>query len=133
VDDFFFLLALAILITNSILYIWLVPMMYTVVRVQLGLEKPKPTIMKTATQFLKYQMGSTILFWSLLWSVKACFLAFFYSLGNNLKTQRILWYSVAIFTGIGYICSVISYPLACPSFNASGYTFRNSQTARLMR
>jgi hypothetical protein len=118
VDDYFFLLALAILISSAIVLHFMIPAMYTLVLVQLGRVKPTSTILDTATLFMKYQLTTVILFWSCLWSVKGSFLAFFYGLTRNLKSQRIMWYAVTTFTVIAYIGCIISNELSCSSFNA---------------
>lgn len=72
--------------------------------------------MVRASGYLKLQFASTILFWSCLWAVKGCFLAFFYKMTEGMRSYRVaLWFVVAI-TVMGYVGAVITYPVACTSF-----------------
>ena len=82
-DDYFCLLALSILIANSVVTQLMAPPMYNLLEVATQRAKPGPTFMARSTFYLKCQFVSTVLFWSCLWAVKGCFLAFFFRLTNR--------------------------------------------------
>jgi hypothetical protein len=90
--------------------------MYMILNVSNGREKAQADFAERASLYLKCQFASTILFWSCLWIVKACFLAFFYRLTNQLKWPRIYWWAVVAFTILSYVGAVITYPVSCTSF-----------------
>ncbi|KAF2716503.1 hypothetical protein K431DRAFT_235253 [Polychaeton citri CBS 116435] len=115
-DDGFALLATALLIANSAVTQVMSPPMYELLRVSVGLETPTAAFFERASFYLKCQFTSTFLFWSCLWSVKACFLAFFYRLTENLLWPRRMWWPVVAFTLLAYIGCIITYPVSCTSF-----------------
>ncbi len=121
VDDGFALLAFAILVANSVVTTAMAPPMYELIRVSVGLEEATPAFLRRASLYLKLQFASTILFWSCLWAVKGCFLAFFYRLTDNLRNHRRLWWVVTIITGLAYVGCVITYPVSCTSFELGEY------------
>ncbi|KAH7029080.1 uncharacterized protein B0I36DRAFT_128162 [Microdochium trichocladiopsis] len=90
--------------------------MYDMLLVGAGLAAPTADFMANSSVYLKCQFASTLLFWTCLWTVKACFLAFFYRLVNNLAWPRRVWIGICVFTGLTYVASVITYPLSCTSF-----------------
>lgn len=54
------------------------------------------------TRFLKYEFTIIGFFWTILWLVKASFLAFFYVLFKGLPLYRRLWWGVVIFAFLAY-------------------------------
>ena len=86
--------------------------------VAIGREAVSPEFPSRAAFFLKLQFASTLLFWSCLWAVKGCFLAFFYKMTEGLKPQRSMLWVVAVITALSYIGSVITYPVSCSDFRA---------------
>lgn len=81
-----------------------------------GQLQPSADLPAHITTFLKLQFSSTVLFWSCLWSVKGCFLAFFHKMTEGLKAQRTLLWIVVAITALSYIGAVITYPVSCSSF-----------------
>ncbi len=96
IDDAWASLALLILLGLSLVLTVAIPSMYLVLDVGSGLEKPDETFMSNASLFLKLQFALTILYWSALWAVKACFLAFFHRLTKGLRYVRWAWYDVKL-------------------------------------
>lgn len=90
--------------------------MYQVLNVGAGLEMPSASFMSDSSFYLKMQFALTILYWSCLWAVKACFLAFFYRLTTGLQYCRWAWYAIVVVTTVSYIGCVITYPVSCSSF-----------------
>ena len=82
--------------------------MYQVLNVGAGLEEPAPGFLKNATFYLKMQFALTYLYWSCLWAVKACFLAFYHRLTKNLKYCRQAWWTIVVITLLSYIGAMIT-------------------------
>jgi hypothetical protein len=116
VDDYFCLLALAILVGNSALVHFMAPPMYELLEISAQRAAPGPDFMSRTSFYLKAQFASTVLFWSCLWAVKGCFLAFFFRLTNQTKWPRVAWWVVTVITILAYIGSVVTYPVSCTSF-----------------
>lgn len=90
--------------------------MYELLSVGVGHEPVTAGFTQRGASYLKYQFASTLLFWTCLWTVKASFLTFFGSLTKNLGWQRRGWWAVTMITALSYVGSIITYPLACTSF-----------------
>lgn len=60
-------------------------------------------------RFLKYEFTIIGFFWTVLWLVKASFLAFFYTLFEGLPKYRKAWWAVVVFSFLAYVgCWVAS-------------------------
>ncbi|ROT37978.1 hypothetical protein SODALDRAFT_278198 [Sodiomyces alkalinus F11] len=66
-------------------------------------------------ELLRWQFPLIVLFWSVLWSVKASFMAAFYRIVAPLTLYRRLWYGVAVFTALSYIACWVSVLVTCDS------------------
>ena len=115
-DDYFCLLALSLLISNSIVMQLMSPPMFDILEVSVGLKTPSADFLENSSFYLKLQFTNTILFWSVLWAVKGCFLAFFRKLTTQTKYPRMAWWVVVTITLLAYIGSIITYPVSCTSF-----------------
>ena len=115
-DDYFCILALSLLVANSVVTQLMSPPMYKLLEVSNKVSAPGPDFMSNSSFYLKLQFANTILFWSVLWAVKGCFLAFFRRLTNQTKWPRVAWWVVATITLLAYIGSIITYPVSCTSF-----------------
>ncbi|MCJ1273487.1 hypothetical protein MMC21_001279 [Puttea exsequens] len=115
-DDAWSGLALAILLGLAITLTVAIPDMYQLLNVGAGLEKPGADFLSNASEYLKLQFALTILYWSCIWAVKACFLSFFHRLTVGLKWCRWAWWATVVITTISYIGCVITYPVSCASF-----------------
>ncbi|KAK9785644.1 putative Integral membrane protein [Seiridium cardinale] len=98
-DDYITVFALLILIGNAVVITLMAPLMYEILYVSVGLEPITAGFMDRASIYLKLQFTSTVLFWTCLWTVKACFLAFFRRLTAQLKWPSRAWLAIAILTG----------------------------------
>jgi hypothetical protein len=156
IDDFLAGCALACLFSNAMLITFMADSMYkSLLLANLAVPKPKPAadkalstelpsygstylstgslpvtkrenIFDTVSYFMKLQFTITILFWTCLWLVKASFLAFFHRLTTNLRAYTRAWWCITIFTGLAYIVSMITYPVACSSFKPRKFDFVSS-------
>ncbi|KAL6230289.1 hypothetical protein BDW75DRAFT_244937 [Aspergillus navahoensis] len=96
-DDYFILLALSFLITNAVLQTIQIPHLYYIILNPAGND-----IAPHALEYVQYMFAIIGLFWSVLWSVKAAFLALFWAMTNNLPYYRRWWASIVIFTFASY-------------------------------
>ncbi|KAI1341886.1 hypothetical protein F5Y15DRAFT_375595 [Xylariaceae sp. FL0016] len=70
-------------------------------------------VLDEAGTMLRGMLASDILSWTCLWSVKLSFMAFFYPLGKQIKSQRMLWWGVIGFILIGYLVCVGTLDYEC--------------------
>ncbi|KAF5981492.1 hypothetical protein FBULB1_4734 [Fusarium bulbicola] len=65
------------------------------------------------SQITRWQFPVIKMFWIILWSVKASFLALFYRLVQPFPIVRRCWYGVAVFAALALIVCVICSALTC--------------------
>ncbi|KAL4777208.1 hypothetical protein BDW60DRAFT_202120 [Aspergillus nidulans var. acristatus] len=92
-DDYFILLAFSFLTTNAVLQTIQIPHLYYIILNPTGSD-----IAPHALKYVHYMFAIIGLFWSVLWSVKAAFLALFWAMTNNLPHYRRWWLGIVIFT-----------------------------------
>jgi len=69
------------------------------------------------TRFLKYEFTIIGFFWTILWLVKASFLAFFYTLFEGLPKYRRIWWGVVVFAFFAYAgCWIASASTCHPAY-----------------
>ena len=115
-DDAWAASALVILLGLSLVLTFAIPSMYEVLDVGSGLAQPTESIMPDGSFYLKMQYTLTMLYWSCLWAVKACFLAFLFRLTKGLRYLRWAWWATAVITALSYCGCVVTYPVSCSSF-----------------
>lgn len=115
-DDYLNIIALLFLVANAILTTIMADPLYELMYASLGVT-PGPDFMIRATFYLKCQLASTFLFWSTLWSVKACFLALYRQITVQLRWPGRAWWIVTIITASSFIGCIIAYFIATPSFD----------------
>ncbi|KAL4866988.1 hypothetical protein BDV12DRAFT_198718 [Aspergillus spectabilis] len=96
-DDYLILLALFFLIANAILQTLQAPHLYYIALTPLSGD-----IVHHAVMYVHYMFVIIGLFWSVLWSVKAAFLALFWEITNNLPHYRRLWWGIVVFCFASY-------------------------------
>ncbi|KAJ5971471.1 uncharacterized protein N7479_001389 [Penicillium vulpinum] len=112
-DDYFMLLALTFLITNAILQTLQAPHLYYMV-----LNTTGPDIVHHGLRYTFYEFAIIGIFWSVLWSVKASFLALFWMISNGLPRYRRVWWATVVFAALAYIgCWVASVYTCHPPSN----------------
>lgn len=107
-DDYFMLLALALLITNAILQTLQAPHLYYMV-----LNMTGPDIVHHGLHYTYYEFAIIGVFWSVLWSVKGSFLALFWMISNGLPHYRRVWWATAVFAALTYIGCWIASVCTC--------------------
>ncbi|KAI0975055.1 hypothetical protein F4678DRAFT_485979 [Xylaria arbuscula] len=88
---------------------------------------PAEYIEKVATG-LNANLASYILSYSALWSIKFSFMAFFKPLGEQLRSQRILWWTSLVFIFAGYVICIGLLDYRCLTSN--GFTVLANCTSK---
>ncbi|KAK4124423.1 hypothetical protein N657DRAFT_655662 [Parathielavia appendiculata] len=114
-EDCWILLALASLLSLCILETIQLPSLYYITGILTG-TLPITTVDAIVSQterYLRFQFPITILFWTVLWSVKGAFLALYWRLFRDLKWYRRAWFVLAVFTFLAYGGCVTTLSLSC--------------------
>lgn len=90
-----------------------IPSLYYVTYLQAGRIQIAADTAQKSVQLARWQFPIIKLFWTVLWSVKASFLAIFYRLVKPFVLYRRIWYGVAVFTFLAYVGCVVSSALTC--------------------
>lgn len=112
-DDYWIYLAYLILCINAILQTAQTPYVYHLIRVRAGLEPAGEGFLKDGNTYLRYEFAIIGLFWSVLWSVKASFLAFYWKLFDGLPKYKKWWLMVAVFAFASYVGCWIASAMTC--------------------
>ncbi|KAJ5566588.1 hypothetical protein N7535_008226 [Penicillium sp. DV-2018c] len=107
-DDYFMLLALAFLVTNAVLQTLQAPHLFYLV-----LSTTGPDIVHHGLRYTYYEFAIIGLFWSVLWSVKASFLALFWMISEGLPRYRRVWWATIAFAVLAYIGCWIGSVYTC--------------------
>lgn len=113
-DDYWIIWAWACLITMAILQTQQMDALWYHTYLMAGRLPPIPEEIAAQTaQLTRWQFPIIKLFWVVLWSVKASFMAIFYRLVQPFKIIRWLWYVVAVFTFLAFVGCVVASTLTC--------------------
>lgn len=113
-DDYWITLALLALLTLIILETIQHPSLYQITGMMDGTPVTDFNRLIADTEhYLRYQFAIIILYWTVLWSVKAGFLALYFRFFRELKHYRRAWYALVVFTFLAYIGCIITLTLSC--------------------
>ncbi|KAK0614687.1 hypothetical protein B0T14DRAFT_463212 [Immersiella caudata] len=112
-EDYCMLLALATLLTLCVLETIQLPSLYHITAVLAGTIPLSAELITQTEDYLRLEFAIIILFWSVLWCVKASFLALYFKLFRELVLYRRVWYLLASFTVLAYGGCVITLCLSC--------------------
>ncbi|KAJ4306852.1 hypothetical protein N0V88_000223 [Collariella sp. IMI 366227] len=114
-DDYWVIFAWACLLTMSILQMQQRPAIwyFTYVKSRVFLPKSQDEVNGWQAEMKRWQMPIIMLFYTVLWSVKASFLAIFRRLVQPVTILRRLWYAIAVFAVLGYLACILQTALAC--------------------
>jgi hypothetical protein len=136
-QDYLMYFAFACFFTMSICYLIVVPKIYKIGRVTLGVIPPWPTMMEDIIVYVRIMFVTTTLFWISLWLVKLSLLALYKKLMEGLpKIYMRLWWALFMFCILvsvirayfslslliykqSFAGCIISYLTSCPDFAAS--------------
>lgn len=114
-EDCWIFLALAALLALCILETIQLPSQYYITGVLSGAIPLNSfeTVIAHTERYLLFQFPITILFWTVLWSVKAAFLALYWRLFRDLTWYRRVWFVLSVFTLLAYGGCVTTLVLSC--------------------
>ncbi|KFY17143.1 hypothetical protein V492_00876 [Pseudogymnoascus sp. VKM F-4246] len=119
VDDYLIYTAFLVLIANAVLQTIQAPHCYNLARLVNGLSTlTEEETVASGNIYLRYEFTIIGLFWTVLWLVKASFLAFFYKLFDGLQVYRRIWWVVVVFAFLSYVgCWIVSINVCHPAKN----------------
>ncbi|KAL9117963.1 MAG: hypothetical protein Q9187_005497 [Circinaria calcarea] len=103
VDDALVVFAYSLLLTYVIVWQEYADDLYLVVRVSTGVEAPPVDIFSRIKRWLLVQIFHIVLSGFCLWAIKLAFLLFFRRLGQNVRHQKFIWWSVLIWNIITFV------------------------------
>lgn len=112
-DDGLVFFALLSLFVTVIIWQYAKEGLYTQLKVLAGLEESPADMTQRVEQYLRLTGIILVLFYTSLWAVKLSFLMLFKRMGRNVKNQKIIWWSVAVFVVLGYAASVGTVDWKC--------------------
>ncbi|PGH00140.1 hypothetical protein GX51_05953 [Blastomyces parvus] len=117
-EDLFVVLSWLSFLAMTILYLIVLPHLYSLTGFLSG-EKPQyPEFVNDALFIKKIFFCTTLLLWVSLWSVKFSLLVLYRRLLSRLKTEIRLWWVVLVFTALNLIGCIISNLTSCESLSA---------------
>ena len=112
-DDYWIILAVLFLLVIAVLQTLQTPDIYALVHLGPAVTKLDGTEVALGTHYRALAWPIIGIFWTIVWCVKASFLALFYRLYTQLPGHRRLWWAVAVFTGLAYIGCWMSLVFTC--------------------
>ena len=114
-EDCWILLALTSLLGLCILETIQLPSLYYITGILSGVIPitSAEVIIAQTEHYLRFQFPIVILFWTVLWSVKAAFLALYWRLFRDLPLYRRFWMALAVFTFLAYGGCITTLSLSC--------------------
>lgn len=129
-DDYWIYIAYTLMIVSVILQTLQTPSLYYIVRAFSGLVPLDEEYMEEGNLYARYEFVIMGLFWTVLWSVKASFLALYWRLFQGLGQYKKWWKGVAVFTFLTYLgCWMMSLNVCHPPalyFKFGGYNLPRS-------
>jgi hypothetical protein len=112
-EDYWIFLALATLLTSCILQTIQLPSLYYMSGVITGVIPLSADLFSVGNDYLRFEFAIIVLFWTVLWCVKASFLALYFKLFQELPMYRRAWYILAAFTFCAYVGCWITALMSC--------------------
>jgi hypothetical protein len=111
-EDIFNAIACVFLIGFTTTYQLYVPIEYNAELYSLGLSNHPPTH-RHVDRDLRYQIANVLLFWLVIYSVKASFLALYWNIFEFSTRFRVAWGSLAAFTFLSFGITLVSVIWHC--------------------
>jgi hypothetical protein len=112
-DDYWVMFAWVCLLNMSILQMIQRPALWYFTYLRAGRLLPDDRSLYWQGQLKLWQLPIIMLFYTVLWSIKASFLALFYRLVHPFSVFRGAWYCVTVFAALAYIGCILQAALAC--------------------
>lgn len=116
-EDYWTFFALAALLALCVLETIQLSSLYYMTGIQAGTIPISLSVIAQSEEYLRFEFPIVILYWTVLWSVKAGFLALYYRLFRELPVYRRIWYGLAIFTFLAYAGCWVSLSVSCGSLD----------------
>ncbi|KAG0650869.1 hypothetical protein D0Z07_2442 [Hyphodiscus hymeniophilus] len=113
IEDYWIFLALTTLLTSCILQTIQLPSLYYLLAIIAGVVPVSVDLISATEKYLRFEFAIMILFWTILWCVKASFLALYFKLFRELRIYRRVWYTLAAFTLLAYVGCCITLATSC--------------------
>lgn len=120
-DDYWMIAALVVLTVNAILQTLQTESLYYILYVSVGRLPVDEELVRQGNTYVRYEFAIIGLMWTILWCVKASFLALFWRLFDGLPSYRRLWWMVVVFSffayvgcWIGMLCLLFAFFLCIP-------------------
>ena len=115
-EDHWLYFAYITLIINAVLQTLQTPHLYYSARANAGLEQPGAALLWHGDQYVKYEFCIIGLFWTVLWSVKASWLALYWRLFKRLQDYQRWWKGVTVFACATYAgCWILNLIICHPA------------------
>ena len=112
-DDYWIYFAYFGLVSTAILQTLQAPHLYYLEKGNAGLVPIDVVFLRHGNQYVRYEFTIITLFWTVLWSVKASFLALYWQLFTGLAAYKRWWFGVAVFVFGAYVGCLIASALNC--------------------
>ncbi|KAK0741504.1 hypothetical protein B0T18DRAFT_330867 [Schizothecium vesticola] len=112
-EDYWIFLALASLLTLCILETIQLQSLFHITAVLTGAIPLSQELITFTEDYLRYEFAIIVLFWTVLWCVKASFLSLYFKLFRELIHYRHVWYFLSVFTLLAYAGCLITLSLSC--------------------
>ena len=112
-DDYWIIWAWLCLLTMAVLQTEQMPSLWYMTYLGAGRVLPDQDTGPRTEQLTRWQFPIIKLFWTVLWSVKASFMAVIFRLVKPFPVLRRLWYCVAVFTFLAYVGCWLASALTC--------------------
>jgi hypothetical protein len=113
IDDCWIIIAWLAALTMAIIQTIQIPYIYYTVRLLAGRIDPSEDVIFKTEQLTRWQFPIIKLFWTVLWTVKASFMAVFFRFVKPFPILRKLWYCVAVFCFLAYVGCWLASSLTC--------------------
>lgn len=112
-DDLLVLTAWVMLLVSAIIWQTQQVAMYLQFASTAGTNIPAPDMLEAESKFHRAEAAILVMYYTSLWIVKLSFLVFFRRLDQKLKSQRIWWWCVLIFTLATWASCIGSMSFKC--------------------
>ncbi|KAI7677075.1 hypothetical protein KC319_g4094 [Hortaea werneckii] len=102
-DDYCLITALVLLLVNAVLQTLQTQSLYYVVKNRAGQVPGGQQLVDQGNDYVRYQFTIIGLFWTVLWSVKASFLALYSRFFRSKPRYRRAWWCTVVFTALAYV------------------------------
>jgi hypothetical protein len=115
--------------TSAILQTIQEPSLYYMLAIEAGVIPVSAQLITAVENYLRFEFPIMILYWTVLWSVKASFLALYFKLFQELAMYRRVWYLLAAVTLCAYAGCWISLATSCHPLS-NFFKFEQCNTAK---